>query len=125
MGEEKKISVTDALAQLLKDRVLFPNERQTAFQGELEEGTTTVLYVNCSDIFVWGCADAENLPNNEIKNLYNFHIDPNNKGWGSDKWCCIRRNEQPQRPVIDRMKAEGAWDDVMESLPLNNYDNGK
>lgn len=109
-----------ALSILLRDEVLFCNERDVVFRGE-PSGCTTVLYVNCNDVFAWACADAEDLPNDEIGNLYKMHIaDPK---WGSIKWCCHRRNEQPQKPVADDMKLDGSWDESMDDLKENAYDN--
>jgi hypothetical protein len=42
--------------------------------------------------------------------------------WGAAKWCAIRRDQKPQPPVIRRMKEDGVWDDVMESLGENTLD---
>lgn len=124
-----------ALARLLLDGVLFCNERNTAMRPfktdgkglvlglddtkpwEVSEESTTVLYVLCNDLFYWGTADAESLPNDEIGNLYKMHVDPANKGYGAEKWCCFRRKLRPQVPIVERMKAEGVWDAAMEALP--------
>lgn len=102
-----------ALSKLLEDRILFSNERKYS-DGE-EEGSTVVLFVNCNDLFYWGCADAEDLPLGEVQNLLKMHF--KNPRWGSDKWCCLRRGLRPQIPVIEQMKKEGAWDDELEALP--------
>jgi hypothetical protein len=108
-----------ALSVLLKDDVLFCNERETFFEGK-GEGSTVVLYVNCNDIFAWGCADSETLHLAEIGDLYKrYKADP---VWGVAKWCCIRRKQQPQPPVKESMKKDGVWDDVMEALPKNTFD---
>lgn len=77
---------------------------------------TVLVFVNCSDIFAWGCCDAEELPRPEIRNL--FHMWYKDKVWGSTKWCCLQRKLRPQQPIIDDMKKDGSWDDEMESLPL-------
>lgn len=118
------------LAQLLIDDVLFCNERATVehaykiVDGKLynddtkptSAGTsTTILYVNCNDLFYWACADAEPLPNKEIGRLYKMHMA--DKKYGSSKWCCFRRNLRPQVPIVEMMKKDGAWDEAMELLP--------
>ena len=119
MNDDEFFDEELALSVLLKDGILFFNERDYHFKGE-KSGTTTVLFVICNDIFSWGCADAEDLPNNQIKSLYEYHL--KDKTWGSTKWCCIKRNEKPQAPCVKMMKEDESWDGVMESLPENNYD---
>ena len=110
-----------ALSILLKNNVLFCNERHYSQNPDgKSEGSTIVLFVICNDIFAWACADAEDLPFSEIPKLYRMW--EKDKIYGPAKWCCIRRNEKPQQPMIDYMKKEGAWDDVMEKLPDNLYD---
>jgi hypothetical protein len=108
-----------ALERLLKDEVLFANEREV-FYGGKSAGHTVVLYVNCNDVFAWGCADAENLPFEEIGNLYKMHVA--SPGWGSVKWCCKQRKQKPQKPVEAEMRKDGVWDEMMESLPENTMD---
>lgn len=111
-----------ALSILLKDDVIFSNHRFYSMTKDgISDGKTTVLFVNCNDIFAWACADGEDLPHSEIGNLYKMRKSvPGN--WGSAKWCCIRRNEKPQRPVQEMMKKSGAWDETLEKLPENQYD---
>lgn len=109
-----------ALAVLLADEVLFCNERKTVFQWNEKdpieiEPPTTVLFVMCNDLFYWGTADGERLPNDEIGRLYKMHVA--DKKWGASKWCCLRRNLRPQVPIVEDMKKEGAWDAELEALP--------
>lgn len=119
-----------ALAQLLLDGILFCNERETVeydykvVDGQLHvdetKGTsvgeaTTVLYVNCNDLFYWACADAERIKNNEIGTFYKMHMA--NKKWGSAKWCCLKRKMRPQVPIVEAMKKDGFWDAELEALP--------
>lgn len=127
-----------ALAKLLIDDVVFVNTRvyvdidydqETKKWGydyerykdenyDEKQYTTTVLFVNCNDVFAWGCADSEPITDEEIPNLYRFHAADNK--WGSLKWVCQKRNLQPQMPIIRDMKLEGVWDDMMENLPEQN-----
>lgn len=115
--EGKQHSYVDeelALAHLFLSGVLMCNNGQGA------DGQTTCVYVICNDVFAWACADAQNLPTEEIGALFRlWHTD---KIWGPAKWCAIRRNQKPQPPVIKAMQEEGAWDDVMERLPENTQD---
>ncbi len=100
-----------ALAQLLLEGVLF-----LSYASE----KTVSLAVNCNDIFTWGCADAEDLPLNQVEPLYEMVL--KHPKWGSSIWCCLQRNEQPQAPVARAMKEAGEWDEIMEKLPENGYD---
>lgn len=34
----------------------------------------------------------------------------------------MKRNEKPQAPLVEYMKELNKWDDVMENLPKNKYD---
>ena len=102
-----------ALAWLLEHGVLMANERETMYEGQ-KEGKTIVLYVLCSDIFAWACADAEDLPLDQVSVLYKaVKADPK---WGAAKWCAKKRECLPQQPAIDLMKKDGAWDAEMEAL---------
>jgi hypothetical protein len=107
-----------ALSILLKDEILFCNERK--YVDCRDGGSTIVLFVICNDIFAWGFADGEDLPLGEVEKLYNMH--KKDSQWGSTKWCCFRRKEKPQTPVEKMMKKDGSWDEDMEKLPENHYD---
>lgn len=107
-----------ALAYLLATGVLFGNERRYLDgQDRTVHGPTTVLFVRCNDLFAWACADAEDLPMRDIGTLYRMvRADPT---WGAAKWCCLRRHEQPQAPVVTQMQHDGCWDAQMAQLPSN------
>ena len=70
---------------------------------------------------MWGCSDAENFMNSDIGPLLKMH--QADKRWGALKWCMIHRNMQPQAPVAQDMKTNGAWDETMDALPLNSWEN--
>ncbi len=76
-------------------------------------------WVNCNDVFAWGCADGEDISPDEIKDLFFMVVE--NNAWGSLKWCCIKRNERPQIPIEEDMKKAGVWCERMEALPINQY----
>ena len=105
-----------ALSWLLARGVLFSNSRDCIFDGK-PEGHTVVLSVLCSDVFGWGCADGEDLPHSEIVNLFKMVRD--DPEWGAVRWCCLRRNMQPQYAIKRDWVNSGKWDDVLEALPEN------
>lgn len=111
----------EAIAQLLHDGVLFANSRDYSFElgGYKDGGYTIVLFLNCNDVFAWGCADGEDVDTKELETLYKLWYA--NKRWGATKWVCLKRNERPQIPIERDMKKEGAWDEEMEKLPENRY----
>ena len=109
-----------ALADLLREEVLFCNSRVYLNPNGSKAEETVLLFVVANDVFVWGCADAEPFTLDEIGPLWRaWHLD---KKWGVVRWLCKHRNEQPQAPVARDMRAHGAWSDEMESLPDNGYD---
>lgn len=121
VDDEEYVDEELALSILLKEGVLFSNCRYYSMTSNgMTDGRTVVLFVLCNDIFAWGCADGENLPYEEISNLYKMW--EKDKKWGAAKWCCIQRNEKPQNPVVKLMKENGSWDEQMEKLPDNYYD---
>jgi hypothetical protein len=84
-----------------------------------------VLFVNCNDVFAWACADCEEITENdgeepsEIIELYKCY--KQSSKWGGTRWVCIKRKEKPQDPIVEAMKKDGQWDEVMENLPPNYY----
>lgn len=108
-----------ALAVLLVNEVCFINERPYTHNFKNNpaniDGKTTTVHVNCNDLFYWASSDAEDLPIDEIGNLYRMW--KNNPRWGAWKWCCLRANLRPQIPIVKDMKNDGYWDAELEALP--------
>lgn len=103
-----------ALALLLINEVVFLNCHWWEKEWPEDARNRASINVNCNDIFVWGCADAETINHEDIEPLYRMWIaDPE---WGAAKWCAMRRQQQPQTPVIDLMKKAGAWDAAMQAV---------
>lgn len=102
----------EMLSALLSGGVLLASQS--------DDASTVSLLVRCSDLFAWACADAENLPYDQIGPLYLAW--KNDLTWGVDKWCCKQRNQRPQKYFENLMRSKGAWDEGMESLPLNTQD---
>lgn len=115
-----------ALACLLAADVVFMNNINTAKPDEPKE-YSIVIYVIANDIFAWGGSDAECIrcdwdnPESELMQLYKLWKE--NSSLGPVKWLCLKRNEQPQAPVKEMMIKDNYWDDVLENLPENYYDN--
>ena len=118
-----------AISILLNEGILFCNDSKLVgykfvkddsekgfhtVDGEIED-YNVVLYVNCNDLFYWGTADAEGLKTTELKELYDMWYHDNH--WGSSKWCCKKRNLQPQVPVKEDMIKQGVWEEWMDKLP--------
>lgn len=105
-----------AVIQLLNSLWLFVHD------ADLEDDEPTIgLSLSVNDVFGWGGVDCEPVPLESLPDLYRAWR--NDTEYGPIRWCCIRRGEQPQKPVADRMKKAGAWDAAMESLRPNFYDN--
>ena len=111
VGEGDMFDENHAIGHLLREQWIF-----VAWKNSQELS----LAVNCNDIFAWGCADAEDLPRDQLENLWKEYLaDPKT---GYIKWCCKQRNEKPQKPVVDWMKEEGTWTNDLYKLPENHYD---
>jgi len=103
-----------ALAALLRSEVVSVNARWWREDLSEKDRASTCVFVDCSDVFAWACGDAEELPYAEIENVYRmWRKDPK---WGPAVWCCIRRNEMPQPPVLAAIAGEGLWD--LAAMPL-------
>lgn len=117
----------DALALMLLNDVVFLNGLCHRYHSEpfspdepSEVSGLVSIHVICSDVFAWGCADAENLPYREIENLYRFwRKDPN---WGPAVWCMVRRNQMPQKPAEEIIAAQGIWNLADFHLGPNTMD---
>lgn len=106
--EETYFDDTEAIIQLLQENMAFIN---------LSEG----VIINCSDVFVWGCADGEKIENEkELEEVYTWWTRYHT--YGPAIWCCIKRNQKPQKPVVDAMKKLNEWDISLDKLEDNKYD---
>lgn len=65
------------------------------------------IYVNCSDVFTWGCFDFEPISYSEINELYEYY--KKDKDWGCAIWCTEKRNMLPQKPLYDKIHELGIW----------------
>lgn len=120
----KKVPDHEAMvAHLLEENVLFVNGRRYVSNektNELSKNETLVLFLNCNDVFAWACADAEDVSYDELPEL--FRLYEVNSYCGPTQWVCVKRNQKPQKLIIDWLKLKNGWNEVMEALPENRYD---
>lgn len=107
-----------ALALLIARGYVFTLAPHPADEDEVPR-----IFVNCSDLFYWGCADAEPVPvlgfrvEDEVlfTDLYRrARTAPN----GADVWCCLRRKMRPQACIEERWRRDGLWTPELEALPV-------
>ena len=120
-GEPQHADFTEImLAKLLIDDVLFVGDFNTGpffVSDKPSPESTACVWINCNDLFSWGCADCEPLSAQEIPAFFKeYKKDPRN---ASTRWCCRKRNLQPQRPIIEQMKKDGEWDEEFENIGKN------
>jgi hypothetical protein len=90
------------------------------FPGIPAELNTIILMVDCSDVFVWGCQDAECVSLSDLPTLFKMYEE--NPKCGDVQWVCLKRNEKPQNPMVDWLKENNSWTEELENLPNNRYD---
>ena len=118
--DEMIFEVEQALALLLINGVILTNSYWQEKDLPTNIQASMFIFVNCSVIFAWGCADGEDLPYASIEKLYRmWRKDPM---WGSAVWCMVTRNEMPQKPVEDRIREIGIWDLDSLNLEPNGYE---
>ena len=125
-----------ALAYLLEQHIVFLNTRpyiENSYdpkeKWDISPHSTIVVFVNCNDLFAWGVADAEDISScnhkpdmktNELYRLLSYVLDDE---YGVERFCCEKRNQRPQEPIIEQMKEKGVWNEWWETLPKYAGDN--
>ena len=122
-GNESKTSFSfeKALAVLLIEGKVFINEHWWKSSKKknkfhiIEENSwpedaceTIYLGVNCNDVFVWGCADSEEMFYEDIEDVFDHFM--KDRDWGTEIWCIKKRKMLPQRPVYESIMSKGIWD---------------
>lgn len=107
INDKIEYDIEDIIAFLLVRGAIFANTLTLDDPEEDEKLSTYAhksigLYVNCNDLFAWGCADAIQLNYFGVGDFYDHFM----RGEG-DVWCCKKRNLMPQKPVADKMRAKG------------------
>ncbi len=111
-AREMQLEEENALALLLLNDVCCLNSFWYEDAWPAEARTCINVFVNCSDLFAYSCADAERLPHAEIGALYrSWARDPT---WGAVAWAVQRRRERPIPPVERALREAGydvdAWE---------------
>ena len=117
----KYFEAEDFIGELLLKGLIFTNSYWMKKDWPDAAKNITALFVNCSDIFAWGCSDSEDILHEEFDTLYEYYTkDPN---WGCAIWCMTKRKGMPQKSVYDTIMKEGIWNlDKMKILEPNYYD---
>lgn len=111
--EDGEPDIDGMIIILLHYGIFFTNNYWWKKDWPEDAQKVTSLNVNCSDVFVWGCADAEEVEYDEIPKLFDYWEKDNI--FGVDVWCIKKRNMMPQKPVYDDIMKEGIWNlDEME-----------
>lgn len=113
---------TAMLSELLAKDVLFANSHNYSHEvfGKTYTGHSICLFVNCNDVFAWACSDAEDISLKELPELFKWY--EKNPVHGSTVWVCLKRKQKPQFPVQKLLKENNLWNDELEALPENAYD---
>ena len=98
-----------------KGQVLFIDVDYVPY-GNLPVDTeeTLGMFLNMNDVFGWGLADMERVTTNDLLPLWRA-IEASPK-WGSVKFVAKKRLMLPQEAIIERMKADGDWCELMQSI---------
>jgi len=113
--EGYRFSEEKALAWLLEEGPVFAEQEFTNSEPSIE---VLNLFVIANDLFGIAVSDQVDLTYGQIETLYKMCKD--DPIHGADKWCCIQENTPPIASIKEAMIKDGAWDEVMESLPYNN-----
>lgn len=118
--DDDEIMEEYALAVLLANDVISVNSYWWKKHWPDECRKLPGLFVNCNDVFAWGAADGEDCYYSDIANIFEFwEKDPE---FGPIVWCCIRRHEEPQLPMREKIEAGGLWNFKHLNLAHNKYD---
>jgi hypothetical protein len=121
--DDDYIDENKALAYLLLNDIVFLNniDLSKSHSHYYDKPTyTTVVYVLCSDVFSYCCADAECISSSdggldsEIYLLYKYCKE--NPYFGHIKFCALKRKMRPLKEIVERMKNADYWCDELEKL---------
>lgn len=111
--DEMMFNESHALAFMLINEVIFLNNHWWHDDWPADAKKRTCLCLNTGDVFVWGCADAEELNYGDIRDVYDhWKKDPR---YGTAVWACKKNKLMPQKPLYRDIQSAGIWDlDTME-----------
>jgi hypothetical protein len=119
---EKRTEAMEAhnntLTELLQDRVAVSRFFKTLPDTVVDlilDGCITItvnddkctMYVDCSDVFFWGCADAEEITVEQIPELLECY--KQSQGLGGILWCAKTRQFRPQTAVYEGWIHPDEW----------------
>lgn len=107
-GDSYEPEIDGMLKILLLNDVLIVNSFWFKKDWDEEQRRMTSLSVNCSDVFAWGSADAEEMSYSEIVEVFDHWLKDNK--WGPAVWCIKKRLTKPQEPVYNEIMKGGMWD---------------
>jgi len=93
------------IAKLLEEEIV---ECYAGTRGE------TLFVLKCSDTFGYGCVDLEDVPFNEIGNLYKWYL--KDDVYGTIVWVSLRRKKLPNNSIIKSMSMGNFWPKEMQNL---------
>lgn len=93
----------------------LPPEHKTLIEDLLLEkrlnlrvcGEKVMPWVDCSDVFFWGCADGEDIAFEELAQLAECcQLSPKH---GGELWCCRKRAMRPQTACYRMIYQSNEW----------------
>ena len=106
-GEEVVFELEAALAVLLNQGILILNNHWWRKDFSDYQKQLFSISVNCSDVFCFASADAEEMMFKDIQDVFE-HWEKDNK-WGTTVWCIKKRKQEPIGPVFDAIINDGIW----------------
>jgi len=116
---EEEFDYQKGLAVLLIEEKIILNNNWWMKEWDKEFREMFSINLDCSDVFAWGCADAETFNFDELEDVFNHYEKDND--WGTQIWCIKKRNMLPQEPVFDIIQKEGIWDLTTMNLDNNPF----
>lgn len=99
------IEPEQALGEMLLNDAIMLNCHHWREDFSKEDRESIYVSVMCSDTFYYACADAEQLPYEEIASLYSLW--KHNNMLGPVAWCVKRRKQMPIGPKVELLKSAG------------------
>lgn len=92
----------------------LPIEHKTCVEDLLLDGKLQInlnddkvtMWVDCSDLFFWGCSDGEDIDFSELRDLVTCLGLTRH---GGALWCCGKRNMRPQTAYYKSCIPEAEW----------------
>lgn len=98
-----------------KGKVLFIDVDYVDEYGPIPDTEETLgMFLNMNDVFDWGLAYMYRVTTKDLLPLWRaIEVSPK---WGSVKFVAMKRLILPQESIIERMKVDGEWCELMQSI---------